>query len=112
MNPNEKINGNSEKFLYNEAIKLSEKAMTDNVAHDKLITAFDKVCGENESWKESFKVHLQDSTGFWTAMGELLSHAIRYAAAFIFFTGGCEIAVNNISDIEVSTKGYYHYIGA
>ncbi len=98
-------------FLLSEANKLVEKAMNDEVAHKIINVSFNRYQNQN-NWKYPTTVNFQDYTGFFTALERLYSRAIRAIAAFIFFTGGVEVNVKGLDHIIISTKGYYHYIGA
>ena len=94
-------------FLRKEAVKMTEKAMTDSFAYEKIERAFNDLIAGCENWKMSHSIFIGDED-----LGKVGVQAILFAAACIFFTGGCEITAYDTNTIEVSTKGYYHYIGA
>jgi len=113
MNPNEK--SKTEQFFESEANKLVEKAMNDEVAYGKISKRWNDLNNgywSHYHWKNSHKVHYQELTGIMEALDEMIQDVIHLIAAFKFFCGGYELQINSLQDIVVSTKGYYHYIGA
>lgn len=96
-------------FLVYEANRLVGKASYDELAYSKLKETFDLV-NNPVNWKYPTSVVCEDFTR--QAREQNWNSAIRYIAAFIFYTGGADFKVITPDRIVVSTKGYYHYIGA
>lgn len=110
MNQTEKtlIEATQDHLIY-EANRFIGKASYDELAYSKLHEAFNLVKNPI-NWKYPTSVTCQDYTG--ECRDHILNSAIKYIAAYIFFTGGVEIVVKAKDHVVVSTKGYYHYIGA
>ncbi len=107
----------TEQYLINKAIEITDQAMNDEPTYNLLKIYFDD--HQNESnWKMPTKTVFSDYTGNIQAIEGLIDRVIWTIAAYIFYTGGAEINLRKLyidqagSEIEVSTKGYYHYIGA
>jgi len=106
----------TESFLISQANKLVDQATNDEATYSKLNITFDFV-SDPKNWKYPITKHFQDSTGIPKAIEGLIERVIEHIAAFIFFAGGVEIQIKKLTlspgtHIIVSTKGYYHYIGA
>ena len=71
-----------------------------------------KLYTTGKNWKESHTVEFENLTGKSINNIFIEHDAQKVQQAFIHFTGGAEIQRISESKIIVSTKGYYHYIGA
>lgn len=98
-------------FLIYEANRFIGKASYDELAYSKLQAAFDLVKNPT-NWKYPSQVTCQDYTKTEEGLDYILKRAVKYIAAFVWFTGGVEVVVKAKDHIVISTKGYYHYIGA
>lgn len=98
-------------FLIYEANRFIGKASYDELAYSKLNNAFNLVKNPI-NWKYPTSVVCQDYTNSDIGLDTILKSAVKYIAAYIFFTGGVEIVVKAKDHFVISTKGYYHYIGA
>ena len=101
----------TEAFLRHEALKVLETASKSESLYEKLRGVFESV-KNTTNWKESTSVEIRDLTGLAGAMDRMIQSTVEYIAAFAFFTGGVEIQVYSDNHFKISTKGYYHYIGA
>lgn len=82
------------------AIQLTNDAFKDNSIVESLKSTMDSIQNK-EHWKNPASILAND-----------MQEAINYAAAFIFYHGGVEIAADNEGiRFGVFSKGYYHYCG-
>lgn len=79
---------------------------------EKLKQIFELYTSDKKNWKESHTVEFQNHTDSIKARNTIQSDAKNVEEAFIHFTGGAEVKNISPDHIIVSTKGYYHYIGA
>ena len=92
--------------IKSEAIKLMDRCMNDKKISEELNTEFNKIFSQLQD-----KEHWKNATIPYNTSFELF--AIYAYAALSWFAGGCEIQYNkDRCEYTISSKGYYHYIGA
>ena len=80
--------------------------------HKELKEIFDLYTSHKKNWKESHKVIFENMTGNPKFDKVNQDDAEKAFETFIYFCGGAERQVISVRKIIISTKGYYHYIGA
>lgn len=80
--------------------------------HEEKLKLFRLVTGHKKNWKESHNIVHENLTGNSEFDKLIQEDAEKTFETLVYFCGGAEKQIISPNKIIITTKGYYHYIGA